>query len=216
MTSVLFVSGCVDRGRSRTQRLAEALIARLDADRVDEIILEEAKLAPLDTERLRRRSELASRGDFGDPEFAEARRYASADILVFATPFWEHGFNSMAKIYLENVSQLGVSFVYGDDGVPQGLAKMSRAYYVTTRGGFTDDSHDLGYMMFREILGMHGVRDIRILSASALDIAGNDSEAIVSDAIDRIGSIIGRCLPPSEEIHVPVFCQAGIEAGDGL
>ena len=177
------MNACVDRERSRTMRLAEALVSRLGADEVEEVVLEEAGLAPLDTVRLRKREALAMDGKLDDPEFSEACRYASADVLVFATPFWEFGFNSMAKIYLENVSQLGISFVYSDEGVPQGLARATKAYYVTTRGGFTDDMHDLGYMMFKEVVGMHGIKDVRILSASALDIVGNDSGAIVEDAI---------------------------------
>ncbi|MBO4798299.1 MAG: NAD(P)H-dependent oxidoreductase [Candidatus Methanomethylophilaceae archaeon] len=191
MVRLLFVNGCVDRERSRTLRLAKELISRIVADEVDEIVLEEENLAPLDTARLKRREELVSAGRLGDPEFSAARRYASADILVVATPFWESGFNSLTKIYLENISQIGISFTYTDEGVPQGLTSIGRAYYVTTRGGFTDDGHDLGYMMFREVAGMHGIKDVRILSANALDIAGNDPEAIIEDAISRIGGVLG-------------------------
>ncbi len=191
MVRLLFVNGCVDRERSRTLRLAKELISRIVADEVDEIVLEEENLAPLDTARLKRREELASAGRLGDPEFSAARRYASADILVVATPFWESGFNSLTKIYLENISQIGISFTYTGEGVPQGITSIGRAYYVTTRGGFTDDGHDLGYMMFREVAAMHGIKDVRILSANALDIAGNDPEAIIEDAISRIGGILG-------------------------
>ena len=191
MTRLLFVNGCVDRERSRTKRLAEELISRIEADEIDEMVLEEAKLAPLDTARLKKREELALAGRLDDPEFSAARRYASADILVVATPFWEFGFNSMTKIFLENVSQIGISFMYTEEGVPQGLTSIRRAYYVTTRGGFTDDDHDLGFMMFEEVTAMHGIKDVRILSANALDIVGNDPEAIINDAISRINRILG-------------------------
>ncbi|MBR3410623.1 MAG: NAD(P)H-dependent oxidoreductase [Candidatus Methanomethylophilaceae archaeon] len=191
MTRLLFVNGCVDRERSRTMRLAEELISRIEADEIDEMVLEEAKLAPLDTARLKKREELALAGRLDDPEFSAARRYASTDILVVATPFWEFGFNSMTKIFLENVSQIGISFMYTEEGVPQGLTSIRRAYYVTTRGGFTDDDHDLGFMMFEEVTAMHGIKDVRILSANALDIVGNDPEAIINDAISRIDRILG-------------------------
>ncbi|MBR3409359.1 MAG: NAD(P)H-dependent oxidoreductase [Candidatus Methanomethylophilaceae archaeon] len=197
MVRLLFVNGCVDRGRSRTLRLAKELISRIEADEVDEMVLEEADLAPLDTTRLKRRESLALAGELEDPEFSVARRYASADILVVATPFWEFGFNSMTKIFLENVSQIGISFAYTDEGVPQGLTSIGRAYYVTTRGGFTDDAHDLGFMMFKEIATMHGIGDVRIISANALDIVGNDPEAIIDDAISRIDRILrGRRRKP--------------------
>ncbi len=187
---LLFVNGCVNRDRSRTLRLAKALMDRIGAGQVDEIILEEAGLAPLDSARLLKRSELAEKGLFGDQEFAEARRYASADVLVVATPYWEHGFNALTKIYLENVSQLGIAFMYGDDGASQGLTRIARAYYVTTRGGPTDDESDLGYGMFKKIMEMHGISDVRILSAKALDIVGNDPEAILGEAMSRIDSVV--------------------------
>lgn len=186
MTRLLFVNGCVDRERSRTMRLAKELISRIEADEIDEMVLEEEGLAPLDTARLKKREELALAGRLDDPEFSVARRYASADILVVATPFWESGFNSMTKIFLENVSQIGISFMYTDEGVPRGLTSIGRAYYVTTRGGFTDDDHDLGFMMFKEVAAMHGIEDVRILSANALDIVGNDPEAMIDDATSRI------------------------------
>jgi FMN-dependent NADH-azoreductase len=194
MTRLLFVNGCVNRERSRTLRLAKELISRIKADEIEEIVLEEARLTPLDTDRLQKREGLALAGKLDDHEFSEARRYASADILVVATPFWEFGFNSMTKIYLENVSQLGISFVYTDDGVPKGLTNIKRAYYVTTRGGFTDDGHDLGFIMFKEVVGMHGAKDVRVLSANALDIVGNDPESILNDAISRINGLLRR--PP--------------------
>ena len=190
MTKLLFVNGCVNHERSRTLRLARELISRIKTDEVEEMVLEEAGLTPLDSARLQKREGLALAGRLDDPEFSEARRYASADVLVVATPFWEFGFNSMTKIYLENVSQLGISFVYTEEGVPKGLASIKRAYYVTTRGGFTDDEHDLGYKMFKEVVGMHGIKDVRILGANALDIIGNDPEAIVKDAISKIDGIL--------------------------
>lgn len=190
MTRLLFVNGCVDRERSRTMRLAKELISRIEADEIDEMVLEEEGLAPLDTARLKKREELALAGRLDDPEFSVARRYASANILVVATPFWESGFNSMTKIFLENVSQIGISFMYTDEGVPRGLTSIGRAYYVTTRGGFTDDDHDLGFMMFKEVAAMHGIEDVRILSANALDIVGNDPEAIIDDATSRIDGVL--------------------------
>lgn len=191
MTRLLFVNACVNRERSRTLRLARALIERIGADEVVEVVLEEAGLTPLDSARLWKREELVRIGDTDNPEFTEARRYASADILVLASPFWEFGFNSLAKIYLENVSQLGIAFRYDEKGLPMGLTNITSAYYVTTRGGFTDDEHDLGYAMFREIAGMHGIKDVRILSANALDIVGNDPESILEKSVSGIDSVIG-------------------------
>ena len=190
MTRLLFVNGCVNREKSRTLKLARALIDRIGADEVTEIVLEEAGLAPLDSARLWKREELARIGDLGNPEFNEARRYASSDILVVASPYWEHGFNAMTKIYLENVSQLGIAFRYDENGIPQGLTAITKAYYVTTRGGPTGDDDDLGFMMFKKIAEMHGIKDIRILSADSLDIVGNDPDKIVRKAISKISSIL--------------------------
>lgn len=188
MDRLLLVNACIHRDRSRTLRLAREVVAHYSDHEVEEIILEDLGLRPLDTETVERRNALAAAGRFDDPVFDMARKLAEADIIVIATPFWEDCFNSMTKIFMEYSGAVGVAFRYSENGMPIGLCKARRLYYVTTRGGPIPDEADLGFSIYRQVAGTYGIKDCRIISASGLDIYGNDPERIMSEAIASLDS----------------------------
>ena len=71
---LLFVNACVRRENSRTLRLARAVIGRFPDHDVEELILEDMGLRPLDSGFLDRRDALIASGDYGDPVFVLARK----------------------------------------------------------------------------------------------------------------------------------------------
>ena len=73
---LLLVNACVRRERSRTLRLARALIKRYPDYTVDEMVLEDMHLQPLDSDFLDRRDALIEKGGFDDPIFSVAHRYS--------------------------------------------------------------------------------------------------------------------------------------------
>ena len=87
---ILFVDACV-RAHSRTKRLAEALLAKLNEEAVH-VALEEISFAVTDEDYLKKRDELISIGEFDNDMFALARQFAAADIIVIAAPFWDLSF----------------------------------------------------------------------------------------------------------------------------
>lgn len=185
---ILFVDAAV-RCQSRTRRLAQALIAQLD-DRTEELSLADAALPPLDEGRLLWRSGCCEKGDFSDDYFAPARQFAAADTIVIAAPFWDLSFPALLKQYLESICVTGLTFRYSPEGIPIGLCKAKRLYYVTTSGGpIYDDSFGFGYV--RALCQqLFGIRDCRSIRAENLDIVGNDPEAILREAISHIGDTL--------------------------
>lgn len=178
----LFINACV-RGESRTYRLAKKLLERLGG--YEEIALENAGLKPLNRERLARRDELLAAGDAAAPELSEARRFAEAEAIVVAAPYWDLMFPALLKIYLENVTVCGVTFYYTDEGVPTGLCRAKRLYYVTTAGGpvFQNFGYDYVAALAK---GFYGISDTRLISAEGLDIRGADIEKILAEAERKI------------------------------
>ena len=176
----LFINACV-RPESRTKRLAGYLLGRLDGP-VFEEKLTELGFPAADAAFIEKRDALAEKGEFGHPVFDLARRFAAADAIVVAAPYWDLSFPSALKQYFEQVNALGVTFAYTPEGVPLGLCAAEKLFYVTTAGGpILDDSFGYGYV--RALArGFYGIPETYLIKAEGLDILGADVEAILSRA----------------------------------
>lgn len=181
---ILFVNACV-RGRSRTKRLADALLEKLN-EKVEEIRLSDVNFPVVDEKFLVERDALIASGSFLDRTFDLARQFAAADTVVIAAPLWDLSFPSALKRYLEQICVVGVTFKYGEDGVPQGLCRAKKLYYVTTAGGkFFPEEFGFGYVKAL-CQNFFGIDDVRLIKAVGLDIYGADQEAILKDEITRL------------------------------
>ncbi len=129
---LLFINACV-RPASRTKRLADRLLSRLEGP-IRETRLHELALPRADAAFLEERDALLRRGNFGHPLFALARDFA-ADEIVLAVPYWDLSFPSSVKAYLEQITVTGLTFSYGEDGLPRGHCRARRLWYVMTAGG---------------------------------------------------------------------------------
>jgi len=193
MKRLLYVNSCIERGTSRTCRLADALITELrmrgEYD-VEELILEDEQLVPMNGSDITRRSACISSGDLSGPEFRYARQLRDADLIVTAAPFWDGSFPSMFKCWLERVCVNGLTFRYSENGVPIGMCNADQCWYVTTVGGYLRDGN-LGMDNVRFVLGdLCGIKDCRYIDAQGLDIIGNDPGKIMDDAVASISEKI--------------------------
>ncbi len=183
MKKILFVNTCV-RKDSRTAALARRLLDRLDGE-VSEVRPDLGGLRPLDESSLSRRDELLAAGELDAPELGCARDFANADTIVIAAPYWDLTFPALLKIYLENVTVCGVTFRYTDEGVPQGLCRADKLYYVTTSGG--PITHNFGFEYVSALAGeFYGIKEKRFISAQGLDILGADTERLLAEAEAQI------------------------------
>ena len=189
MKTLLYVDACVNRQTSRTERLAQALIGRLMEEgewNLETVVLEDEDLHPLTGQLVLERSEGTESGDFSHPVFAYAKQFAQADAVVFAAPYWDFSFPAILKIYLELLCAQGVTFNYSPEGIPTGLVKATKAYYITTVGGYAGE-YDYGLAQIKALCQLYfGIEDVRSFRAEGLDIVTNDADAIMSEAIASI------------------------------
>lgn len=189
--NILLVNACV-RKDSRTSGIADRYLRKrisvLEktglAARVTELDLDRENMKPLSRESLDRRMAFTASGSFEDPMFRYAREFAAADEVVIAAPYWDLSFPALLKIYMENITVTGITFVYTAEGRPRGLCRASRLVYVTTSGGpVMEESFGYGYI---RALGenMYGIGDVRRIGAAGLDIDGADVEKILKAAYD--------------------------------
>ena len=185
--SMLYVNACV-RKESRTKRLAEKLLAKLGGT-YEEIRLEEIDF-PVSSEKfLKRRDRLIAEGELQNPLFDLARQFSRAETIVIAAPYWDLSFPAMLKQYLETVNVVHITFRYSPEGVPVGLCRADRLFYVTTAGGYyAPEEYGFGYI---KALAENywGIRSVRKIEALGLDIDVADEEAIMAAAEEALSAV---------------------------
>ena len=91
---------------------------------------------------------------------------------MIAAPYWDLSFPASLKQYFEQVNVVGITFRYTEEGIPEGLCKADRIFYVSTAGGiYVPTEFGFGY--------------VKAL-AQGLDIFGADVEAIMEAAEETI------------------------------
>ena len=95
----------------------------------------------------------------------------------------------MLKQYIENINVLGITFEYTPEGFPKGLCRAGRLYYVMTAGGgYVPEQYGFGYI--KELAqSFYGIKDVKLIKATGLDIYGADEEAIMKEAMEEIEKI---------------------------
>ncbi len=180
---ILYVNACV-RGESRTDRIARVLLGRLGGKQ-EEVRLSEDTPEPLSAKRLARRTALIERGDYADPMFRYARQFQRADTIVIAAPYWDLSFPAVLRTYLENVYVTGLVSEYTPEGIPHGLCRARKLWYVTTAGG--PYVPDFSYDYIRALATRcFGIPETELVMAEMLDVEGFDAETIVRETADRI------------------------------
>ena len=179
---MLLYINCCPRVESRTERLAQAVLAGRERE---ELCLYEQPLVPLDRARLAQRDALIAAQAWDDPMFRWAKQFAAADEIVIAAPYWDLSFPAVLKTYVENIYVTGIVTVYGEDGCPVGLCRAKRLTYVTTSGGAYDPQFSYEYLA-KMAKTYFGIAETRLVYAEKLDIAGNNAEEILQQAIDKL------------------------------
>lgn len=188
--NVLFVNCCVRGEESRTLRLCRAALDQmketLDDVTVEELVLDQEDVLPLNRKRLEERHALEKKGEFDGPIFRYARQFAAADLILIGAPYWEFQFPALLRCYVENVSVCGVTFVYEEDGTPKGLCRAERLLYVTTAGGPIGD-RNCGFDYLKTLCGgLFGLTNMDWAAAEGIDIWGVDVEAKLREAEEAL------------------------------
>lgn len=178
--SVLLINVCV-RKDSRTRRLAEKLLTKLNKP-FEEVCIHEISFPVVNEEFLNMRDRLISEQDFSSPVFDLARQFSEAETIVIAAPYWDLSFPAALKQYFEQINVVGITFRYTEDGIPVGMCRADRLFYVTTAGG-SYVPEEFGYGYVKSLAqNYYGILDVRKIEAVGLDLYGADVDAIMESA----------------------------------
>jgi FMN-dependent NADH-azoreductase len=179
MEKILFINACV-RPNSRTRELANCVLSHLSG-RVEEVKLYEKVFSPLSLEEIELREKSAKNKDFSDEIFNLPKQFARADVIVIATPYWDLSFPAVVKSYFEKITVNGLTFAYGENGIPYGLCKAKKLIYITTSGG--PIIHNFGYDYVTALAkSFYGIIEVQCVKAQGLDVHGADVNKIIEDA----------------------------------
>ena len=90
----------------------------------------------------------------------------------------------MLKQYIEHINVLGITFEYTPEGIPKGLCKAKKLYYVMTAGGtFVPEEYGFGYIKALA-QSFYGIKEVELIKAVGLDIVGADVDAIMNEVAD--------------------------------
>lgn len=180
---ILYINCCV-RDNSRTDRLARVLLNKLGSE-YEELNLYKEELKPLTGSSLKNRTELVEAGDYSSPIFKYAKQFAQADTIVIAAPYWDLSFPSELKIYIENIYVTGIVSRYNAHGMPEGMCKANKLYYVTTAGGPYCPDYSFGYIQSMAT-DFFGIKEAALIKAEMLDIDGVCAEKVLEEAMENI------------------------------
>ena len=184
MKQILWIDACA-RQNSRTRLLAQKVLEKLDG-RVTERNLYREQLFPLEWEQVERRGRCVAAGDLSAPLLQYATEFAAADEIVVAAPYWDLSFPAILKVYFEHVTITGVTFRYSPEGIPIGLCRAKRLFYITTAGG-PIAGRNLGFDYVKALAAaFYGIPQVRCFQAENLDIQGADAAGILQQAIGAL------------------------------
>ena len=186
MKTLLYVDCCIRREQSRTRKLAESFLGNLPKGwRVEKVVLMDEPLLPLMEGGFAQRDELLQRGDFTHRRFDYAWQFQRADAILIAAPFYDLSIPALLKVYIENVSVDGITFLCDADGL-RGNCRARSMTFLTSRGGFYENSPDeMGSRYMEALCGFFGTGTYRCIAADGVDMDPAQTPAIMAEACER-------------------------------
>ncbi len=190
LKDLLYIDCCIRGSESRTRRLARAFLDALEERggfAVEELILTEEALLPLQGDFFAQRERLLEAGDLDHPRFRYARRFARADRIVVAAPFWDLSVPALLKIYIENISVQGITFqVDPENNLLYGTCRADKLVFLTTRGGAYQDSPlETGLPFIRNLSIFFGIDHFDAVAVDGLDLMVRPPGILLQEGIDR-------------------------------
>ena len=183
MNKILFINACV-RPSSRTLKLAKYVLSKIDGS-VEEITLYNEQLLPLTLSQIEIRNNASKTKDFSNEIFSLAKQFANAETIVIAAPYWDLMFPAVVKNYFENITVNGLTFAYGENGIPYGLCKAKKLIYITTAGG--PIIYNFGFDYVSALAkNFYGINDVQLVKAEKLDVYGADVSSIIEKAKNEL------------------------------
>ena len=201
MSQILLVTASPRGSASYSTQVAEALAAKLRADRPGAaLVVRNLADAPLDhvgeafvTGRMLPPAERsAAQAAALVPSDAAVAELLASDVIVIASPMYNFGVPSTLKAWIDHLVRPGVTFRYDANG-PEGLAKGKKVYLVEARGGVYSDGPGRGLNFqepyLRTVLGFIGLTDVEIIAVEGIGYGPEAAEKALNGALGKVAAL---------------------------
>ena len=185
MQKLLYIDACIRGNASRTRKMAAPIIQKLsERYEVETIDITASSLPPIDSELYMKRS----KAEYPPMAIEYARKFAAADRIVVATPFWDMSFPSVVKVFCENISINGITFKDNPNHSTVGNCNAAKLMLITTRGMDIEDESFLDQATpYLKALGwLWGIPEVVVVSAYGMDVHNESICAQrLTDAVEK-------------------------------
>jgi len=192
--SILHVDASQRREGSVSRALSADLVARLQArfpdarvqrrDLLDGVpLVDDGWITANNTDPAERDAAQRQALSFSDGLVAELR---DAALLVIGTPVYNFSLPPLLKAWIDQLCRARETFAYSESG-PRGLLDDRKTFLVIASGGSAVGSAtEFLSPYLRHVLAFIGIRDVDVIAADQLLMAGDDKVAEVRAGLDAL------------------------------
>lgn len=193
MAKVLYIkANAKPEGESRTFKISDAFVEKYSKEHPeDEIVVLDLYKEKIDFLSENDLKSIANPQDLKDenhPVFKYAYQFLNSDKIILAAPLWNLGFPAIVKAYLDYITVNTITFKYTADGAV-GLCSNKKAIHIVARGGYYSEGpfadYEMGDRYLKTLFAFLGIYEFATIAADGLDVIGNDSNQIVTEAIEK-------------------------------
>ena len=196
--NILQINSSARSTGSESTRLADAIVARLNAEGNATVVrrdlaaaphpvLDEAALQALFTPADQRSAEQAARVALDDALIAQVQ---AADVIVIGAPMYNFGITVQLKSWFDAIARAGVTFKYGPTG-PVGLLTGKKVYVAVTRGGLHKDAPtDTQLPHLKLFLSFVGLTDVQFVFSEGHGLGADAVARARAEAEEQINAVL--------------------------
>jgi len=133
-----------------------------------------------------------ARGESAGNMIVAANKFKEYDKYVVVAPMWNLFVPSILKSYIDHIIVSGITFKYTKIGIPKGLLKDKKAFYIGTRGGAypfpaSIVAFDLKYIKF--VLKFIGIKKFSSFILEEIDKNPEKVKVNFSKKLDKLCTI---------------------------
>ncbi|ANF52861.1 FMN-dependent NADH-azoreductase [Chryseobacterium glaciei] len=117
------------------------------------------------------------------------KQLMSSDIIVIGAPLINFTIHTSLKAWIDHITRPGITFGYGENGLPMGKVTGKKVYVAMSSGGVYSEgpgkANDFVAPYLKAFLGFLGMTDVTVIRAEGLKVPGLKDHAM-EKAVDSI------------------------------